>query len=172
MNFRLLKLTGVLLALSATVVSIAQDQNSFDREITMTGPWFMDFADLNGDQIMDMVGVYGNASTDINIYYGNADGTFTLVNTLDGQSGEYYKVVLPELNGDGVPDILAFSNVSGRLYYSTPSGYEETAIPGQEILTSPTRCSRISMTTVIRICLSKTNVSSTMAPEPLRQKTG
>jgi hypothetical protein len=109
--------------------SNAQDQNSFDRKFTINSPWFVEFADLNGDKINDMVGVNGNSNTNIEIYHGTAEGTFNLVSTLNGGSGEYYSLLLPEFNGDGIPDIFAYSAISAKLFYSGPTGYTEVAVP-------------------------------------------
>lgn len=94
----------------------------------MSSPWFVDFADLNGDQIQDMVGVNGNSNANIQIYHGKADGTFELKTTLTG-SGEYYAVFLENLNADNVPDIVAVSNISGILFLSSPSGYAPATLP-------------------------------------------
>lgn len=124
------KLNLLLFFLLLTRISTAQDKNSFDRIVTMSSPWFVDFADLNGDQILDMVGVNGNSNADIEIYHGNADGVFELKTTLQG-SGEYYAVFLQHLNADNVPDIVALSNISGIIFLSSPSGYVSlTSIPG------------------------------------------
>ncbi|MEJ1240316.1 FG-GAP-like repeat-containing protein [Chryseolinea sp. T2] len=125
------KLLSTLMCLLFSGISVAQDVNSFDRKLTYTSPWFVEFADVNGDKILDMVGVNGNSNTNIEIHHGSADGTFTLAKILDGgASGEYYRIFLPEFNGDGVPDILAVSSISGKLYLSSPSGYVEAVIPG------------------------------------------
>jgi hypothetical protein len=111
-----------------TKPSDAQDTDSFNRVVSMSSPWFIDFGHLNGDDIIDMVGVNGNSNADINIYYGNSDGTFELNATLPG-SGEYYAIFVRNLNTDNVADIVAVSNISGIMYLSSPSGYVTASLP-------------------------------------------
>jgi hypothetical protein len=70
-------------------------------------------ADLNGDGKLDVVlgnnGVADDSPGTIAVAYGNGDGTFgtpaNLNATVDGDSVGY--VAVGDLNGDGVPDILA-----------------------------------------------------------------
>jgi hypothetical protein len=107
---------------------LAQDQNSFDRVVSLSSPWFVDFGDINGDAIMDMVGVYGNSSSDIKIFHGKSDGTFELKTTLPGGTTEYYAVFLQQLNSDNIPDIVAVSGISGIVYLSGPTGYTTASI--------------------------------------------
>ena len=125
----LLKLTFLSVCLLfLTKRSDAQDINSFNRVVSIGSPWFVDFADLNGDDINDMVGVNGNSNSDINIYYGESDGTFELKSTISG-NGEYYAIFLRKLNSDDVPDIVAVSNVAGIIYLSSPAGYVAADLP-------------------------------------------
>lgn len=109
-------------------LAYAQDTNSFNKVRSISSPWFVDFADLNGDNIKDMVGVNGNSNSDINIYHGKSDGTFELQSTLPG-SGEYYAIYLHKLNADNMADIVAVSNISGIIYLSSPTGYVAADLP-------------------------------------------
>ena len=109
-------------------IAWAQDEDSFQRVQTLQTPWFVDFADLNGDQIKDMVGVYGNSNAEIKVFYGNANGTFQLANTYIG-GGEYYKVFLQNINSDNIPDIVAQSDISGLMLLSSPAGYGAATLP-------------------------------------------
>lgn len=124
----------VVAVLVSGAMSKAQDAPLYERKVSLTTPWMMEFADLNGDDIPDMVGVNGNSNTDIQIFHGSEEGTFTLAATLDGESGEYYKVLLPDFNGDNVPDILAMSYTSAKLFLSSDAGYTEAVVPGAGLL--------------------------------------
>src|SRR5687768_6858047 len=106
----------------------AQDTDSFSRVLSMNSPWFVDFGNINGDDIVDMVGVNGNSNSDINIYHGKNDGTFELKSTLPG-SGEYYGIFLTHLNADDIEDIIAVSGIAGIMYLSSPAGYVEADLP-------------------------------------------
>jgi hypothetical protein len=106
----------------------AQDSDSFNRVLSINSPWFVDFGNINGDDIRDLVGVNGNSNSDINIYHGKNDGTFELKTTLPG-NGEYYRVFLTALNADQIADIIAVSDISGIMYLSSPAGYVEADLP-------------------------------------------
>jgi hypothetical protein len=64
-------------------------------------------ADINGDGKADLVGTGPFQSGPIQILLGNGDGTFKALSPFQGLNGGYGAMAISDINGDGVPDLVA-----------------------------------------------------------------
>ena len=91
------------------------------------GPQSMAFADLNGDGKLDLVTANSGSGT-VSVLLGKGDGTFAAAvdypagNPPNGYVIGPTSVALGDLNGDGVPDIVA----TGKNIATTGNGYSNT----------------------------------------------
>lgn len=86
--------------------SEAQGQDPYYNAYnSIDSPWFVAFADLNMDSIPDMVGVDGNSNSKIDILKGTTSDSYSHQTSYQGKPGEYYNVMLADLNKDGIPTL-------------------------------------------------------------------
>ncbi|MCO6431139.1 MAG: VCBS repeat-containing protein [Deltaproteobacteria bacterium] len=69
--------------------------------------------DLNGDGVLDLVTVGTNGTGLATIFIGNSDGTFKTGPAYAMTSSHSQDVELEDLNGDGIPDLIAAGNGGG-----------------------------------------------------------
>ncbi len=105
---------GTFAAPALTVVSTGAQQPTQGLP-----PSVLSLADLNGDKIPDMITFTNPTSTTpatLQVMLGKADGTFgTAVNlpvvsdpiTYEGADGSGFAVAVGDVNGDGIPDVVA-----------------------------------------------------------------
>lgn len=98
-------------------------QEYYNNSISINSPWHVDFADINLDGIPDMVGVNGNSNSKVDIYLGDGKNSFTYQRSYDIGDGQYYGIILKDLNRDNIPDIIAMSYVSFVVLLSDQSNY-------------------------------------------------
>jgi hypothetical protein len=74
------------------------------------GPQSIAVADFNGDHILDVAEPEGGA---ISIFLGNGDGTFRAAPTIGASFPG--SIVSADLNGDGIPDLVAVTSFNSNL---------------------------------------------------------
>src|SRR5262245_26519134 len=93
-------------------------------------------ADLDGDRFLDVVAVYesddqydGVPEGHIRIAFGSADpDRWTLVTLADGpEAGAAEDVAIGDVNGDGLPDIVAACELAHLIYFENPGRDARTA---------------------------------------------
>jgi large repetitive protein len=79
--------------------------------VTLTNPWFIAPADLDGDGVLDLAvveqGTTQTAPGSLTVLKGAGNGTFTLPSWGKQEVDNFpYAPVIDDFNGDGIPDIL------------------------------------------------------------------
>ncbi len=99
-----------------TAVLFGHGDGTFTQPVQYTGSYGAALADVDGDGHLDLV---GGGDGILKIFHGNADGSFssTPIATVDYSDDQYdgsglgtYSLPLAclDLNGDGIPDVLAY----------------------------------------------------------------